>query len=166
MAWELTWPLAVIDIAFVFVIHGWFETEGETWDSIWALASFFTVSPWVIRRALRREYGGRTVTVVRADSVGDTLDYQESLKVMWLLAWRTLALSLAGLLVVSLVLKLLGIPSHSFTTESPLANNLGLSLADVVSSLLFVPFLIPGMLKKRFRSFHLDLTVPKRHKKR
>ena len=152
LAWELTWPLALIDMGVVFIIHGLFETGGETWDSIWALAAFFTVSPWVVRRALRRQKIG----VVRAAGNGNELRYQESLKVMWLLAWRTLALSMAALLLVSLLLRVTGFTSQQFSTRNPLVNNLGLSLVDAISSLVFAPFLIPGMLKKLYKGFHLE----------
>jgi hypothetical protein len=132
------------------------DANGETADSIWAVVSFFTISPWVIRRGLRLRYFRWKFEVVRATTRGPALTYQESLKVMWLLAWRTLALSLAALLVVSLVLWALRI-HHRFDTSSPLSNNLGLSLIDAVSSLVFTPFLIPGMVRKRYRGFHLDL---------
>jgi len=157
LAWELTWPLALIDMGVVFVIHGLLETGGETWDSIWALAAFFAVSPWVVRRALRRQ----RIAVIRPGGARRAaLSYQESLKVMWLLAWRTLALSLAALLAVSLLLRIAGGASHDFSTQNPLVNNLALSLADAISSLVFAPFLIPGMLKKRFRGFHLETGAP------
>jgi hypothetical protein len=156
VAWELTWPMALIDLAFVLLVHGFFDATGETTDSIWALASFFTVSPWVVRRALRRRYGRKKFEVVRATGPGSTLTYQESLKVMWLLAWRTLALSLAVLLIVSLIFWVARV-NHRFSTDSPLWNNLDLSAVDAVSSLLFTPFLLPGMLRKRYRGFHLQL---------
>ena len=162
MAWELTWPVAVIDAAVVFLIHGFFEASGESWDSIWVLASFFTVSPWVVRRALRREYCGFRVMVVRPNAVAETLSYQESLKVMWLLAWRTLVLTLAAFLVLSLVLsRFKGDLSQNISSRSPLVNSLGLSAGDALGSLLFSPILITGMLRKRYRGFHLE--VRKKH---
>jgi hypothetical protein len=156
LAWELTWPMALIDLAFVLLLHGILETQGETADSVWALVSFFTVSPWVVRRGLNLRYGVWKFEVVRTGVRGPRLGYQESLKVMWLLAWRTLALSLASLLVLSLVLWAARI-GHHFDTNDALWNNLGLSATDAVSSLLFTPFLLPGMLRKRYRGFHLEL---------
>ena len=156
MAWELTWPLALLDFLLVFVFHGIFDTAAETWDSIWAVVSFLAVSPWVVRRALRRRYGRLRVVVSGSPRA---LRYQESLKVMWLLAWRTLVLSLVSLLVISLVLRLAGLRSRAFTNEDPLWNSLGLSAADAVSSLVFAPLLIPGMLRKRFKGFHLELVT-------
>ena len=149
MAWELTWPAALIDLAVVVLIHGLFEAQSETPDSLWALASFFTVAPWVVRRALRIQY--------ERWKIEPRLTYQQSLKVMWLLMWRSLVLSLAALLVVSLILRLLGVSTHAVEEQGPLVNNVGLSLADALSSLIFSPFLIPGMLRKRYRGFHLEV---------
>ena len=114
-------------------------------DSIWAVAGFFGVSPWVVRRALNLKYG--TLRIL------PKLTYQQSLKVMWLLGWRTLALSLAALVPVSLILRALHLDGN-LTAESPLVNNVGLSLADAVSSLVFYPFLCStAMLRKRYRGF-------------
>ena len=160
MAWELTWPFALIDLAVVLLIHGLLEVSGETGDAIWAVASFFVVSPWVVRRALLREYGGSRIVVVRRDGESSNLSYQESLKVMWLLAWRWLVLALAGLLVLSLALRVTGFSSRRFSTQDPLTSNLGLSIVGDVSDLALFPVLIPGMLRKRYRGFHLELRAP------
>jgi len=149
VAWELTWPLALLDITVVFFLHGILDVEGETADSLWAVGSFFTVAPWVVRRALRLQYGKWRITPL--------LSYQQSLKVMWLLMWRTLVLSLAALLVVSLILRLIGVSTQAVGAQGPLFNNLGLSALDALSSLVFSPFLIPSMLRKRYRGFHLEL---------
>ena len=52
MAWELTWPMALIDLTVVVFLHGFLDVQGESADSIWAVAAFFAVSPWVVRRGL------------------------------------------------------------------------------------------------------------------
>jgi hypothetical protein len=155
-AWEITWPMALIDAAFVLLIHGLLDVQGETADSIWAVAGFFAISPWIIRRGVGLPYGGWSFEVVRRTGRDSTLRYQESLKVMWLLAWRTLALSLAALLVLSLLLSALRL-NYRINTDSALWNNLGLSLTDAISSLVLTPVLIPGVLRKRYRGFHLEL---------
>lgn len=160
MAWELTWPFALIDLAVVLLLHGVLDVTTETGDAAWGALSFFVVSPWVIRRALRREYAGSTVVVLRGEASSTALSYQESLKVMWLLAWRWLVLSLVALLLVSLVLRVLGLNSHSFSTPDPLTSNLGMSIAGDVSNLFFFPLLIPGMISKRYRGFHLEVRAP------
>jgi hypothetical protein len=139
MAWELTWPMALIDLGVVILLHGFLEVQGESADSVWAVVAFFGVSPWVVRRGLNLKYGRLRVQ--------PKLSYQRSLKVMWLLGWRTLALSLAALVPVSLILRALHLDAN-LAGENPLINNVGLSLADAGSSLLFYPFLVTAMLRK------------------
>ncbi len=163
MAWELTWPMALIDLTVVVFLHGFLEVQGESADSIWAVAAFFAVSPWVVRRGLNLKYGRWRVR--------PRLSYQQSLKVMWLLGWRTLALSLAALVPISLALRALHLDAN-LTGENPLVNNVGLSVADGLSSLVFYPFLVTAMLRKRYRGFRLELVeeappvpVPERKKK-
>ena len=164
LAWELTWPLGLIDAAVVLIVHGPLDARDETLDSIWAVAAFFVASPWVVRRALKQVYGGRKILVQRpggaAARLTTALTYQESLKVMWLLAWRTLLLSLAALLVFSGLLRVAGMSARTFSTSDPLVNALGLSLVDSLASLAFTPFLAPGMLRKRYRGFRLELGPP------
>lgn len=148
MAWELTWPMALIDLTVVFVLHAMLDVQGESADSIWAVIAFFGISPWVVRRALNLQYGPYRVR--------PRLTYQQSLKVMWLLAWRTLVLSLAALVPVSLLLRALHFEAN-LSSENPLMNNVGLSLFDAVSGLVFYPFLITAMLGKKYRGFRLEL---------
>ncbi len=173
MAWELTWPVSLMDLLVAFAIHGVLEAQGETLDSIWAVAVFFVVFPWVVRRALARPYGAwRIVAMVRVMKGAEgrsRLSYQQSLKVMWLLAWRPLAPSLVALLAISATLRLARVDTHafvdSFSSNDPLVNALGLSFIDAITSMVFLPFVIPGMLRKRYRGFRLEVReVPVRIK--
>jgi hypothetical protein len=75
---------------------------------------------------------------------------------MWLLAWRSTVMALAALLLVSALLHWAGFAARDLPAQGPLVNALGLSLADALTSLIFFPFLIPGMLRKRFKDFHLE----------
>jgi hypothetical protein len=161
MAWELTWPVSLLDLLVVVVIHGVLEAQGETLDSIWAVAVFFVVFPWVVRRALARPYGIlRTVVVTRGEE-RPRLSYQQSLKVMWLLSWRPLLPTFLALLVISATLRLARVDTNhfidSFSSNDPLANAVGLSVIDAITSMVFLPFVIPGMLRKRYRGFHLEV---------
>jgi hypothetical protein len=158
MAWELSWPLALIDLAVAVLIHGVLDARGETLDSVWALVAFFAVSPWIVRRAIGLRYGDRKIAVLHPAAEARALTYQESLKVMWLLAWRSLVLGLAALLVISAAIRL-ACGSFRFTIDDPLVNAIGLSAVDVVTTLVFAPFLIPGMLRKRYRGFRLELVT-------
>jgi hypothetical protein len=153
LAWELTWPLAVMDLVVVVTIHGLLDVTGETLDSLWAVVAFFVASPWVIRRAFRR---GR-IEAIRGGQQTGPLSYQESLKVMWLLAWRSTVLMLLAVLVLSGVLRLSGLTAGDLAPQGPLGNALGLSGVDAIVSLAFTPFLIPGMLRKKYRGFRLVL---------
>jgi hypothetical protein len=72
---------------------------------------------------------------------------------------------------VSLALRALHLDAN-LTGENPLVNNVGLSVADALSSLVFYPFLVTAMLRKRYRGFRLELVeqappvpVPGRKKK-
>jgi hypothetical protein len=157
LTWELTWPLALLDLGVVVLIHGAFDAKGEVPDSVWALIAFFGVSPWVVRRALERSYAGWHVVAVGRGVASRRLGYQQSFKVMWLLAWRSIPLALLALLVVSALFRVTGLKLPQGSLDDPLANAFGLSMIDTVSSLVLYPLLIPGMLKKRYRGFHLEV---------
>jgi len=157
MAWEMTWPLALLDLAVVLMIHGVLDTQTETLDSVWAVIGFFVVSPWVVRRALSRPYGKARIEVVAERPGRVRLSYQQSLKVMWLLAWRSTLVALGALFVLSGLLRVAGVQARDLPAQGPLVNALGLSAVDALSCLLFFPFLFPGMVRKRYRDFHLEL---------
>jgi len=150
LAWELTWPLALMDLTVVVIIHGILDAPGETLDSIWAVVAFFVASPWVIRRAFKL----RGIEANRAKETG-RLVYQESLKVMWLLVWRSTVLMLLTMVALSGVLRLTGFNARDLAPQGPLENAMGLSALDAMVSLVFTPFLVPGMLRKRYRGFRL-----------
>ncbi|HEY7336681.1 MAG TPA: hypothetical protein VH639_17440 [Bryobacteraceae bacterium] len=157
MTWEMTWPLAAMDCAAAIAIHGLLEVQGETPDSIWAVIGFFVASPWVVGRALALSYGPRSAVAVSRDGKARTrLTYQQSLKIVWLLAWRSTLMALAAILALSALLHLAGITARNFPALGALGNALGLSAVDAITSLVFFPFLIPGMLRKRYRDFHLE----------
>ena len=81
LAWQLTWPLAAIDLGVMIWLHGILNVRGETYDSVWALMVFFLISPWVIQRAFRRTYGKRRIEVVRRTAPErGPIHYQECLK--------------------------------------------------------------------------------------
>lgn len=145
----MTWPLALIDLIAVFVIHAVVEARDEKLDALWAVVSLLVVGPYVVRSALAQRYSGYEIS--------PPVTWQQSLKVMWLLAWRSEVLGLAAIMLVSSLLSLAPAWRASVTTTDPLVNNIGLSLVDAVSNLLFYPLLIPAMLCKRYRGFHLSV---------
>jgi hypothetical protein len=153
----LTWPLSLADLAVVVLIHGAIDTKGEVLDSLWALVSFFVVSPWVVRRALHRPAPDWRVVSVARSVEAPRLTYQQSLKVMWLLAWRTLPLALAALFLLSALFRATGVSLGSVSVQDPLVNQSALSVLDFLTSILLYPVLIPGMLRKRYKGFHLEV---------
>jgi hypothetical protein len=152
LTWELTWPLALLDLAAAVLIHGALDAKGESLDLLWAVASFFGIGPWIVRRAFLRE----KIVAMRNGVESARLSYQQSFKAMWLLTWRTLPLAFAVLLIVSLIFRLTGVSLPSVSAQDPLMNAFGLSVIDALGSLVLYPLLIPGMLKKRYRGFHLE----------
>jgi len=164
LAWELTWPLALMDLLVMLFIHGLLDAQGQTLDSIWAVVVFFAASPWVIRRAFRRDYSGHHIEATHGQE-SSPLVYQERLKVMWLLAWRSTVLMLLAVLALSGLFKLAGGSALDLAPQGPLANALGLTGVDAIVSLAFTPFLVPGMLRKKYRGFRLVLQPPPRRKK-
>ena len=151
LAWELTWPVAAIDLAVMLVVHGVLNVTGDSFDSVWALGVILVVSPWAVRRAFGLPYGGRRIQVAPGGSLG----YSESLKVMWLLAWRSLIIVFLAILVFSALLRAFGFQSLRLPGLSPLSNAVGLSMVDSVIGLGATPFLIPGMLRKKYKGFRL-----------
>jgi len=157
LAWELTWPLLLADLAAVVLMHGAMNVQGETLDTIWALVLLLVISPLVVRRALARPAPDWHVVSVARGVEAERLSYQQSFKVMWLLAWRTIPLGLVALFLISALFRATGVELGSISAQDPLVNNAALSLFDAVTSMLLYPLLIPGMLKKRYRGFHLEL---------
>jgi hypothetical protein len=153
LAWEIIWPFTLIDLAMVVVIHGVLDAQGALLDVIWGVVSFFLVAPWVVRRALKR----KGIVAVTNQVARPALNYQQSFKAMWLLSWRTIPLTFAALFLISLLLRVTGITLPRVSTEDPLVNSAGLSIADLVSSLVLYPLIIPSMLRKRYRGFHLEV---------
>jgi hypothetical protein len=158
LAWELTWPLALLDLGAVVLIHGAFDAKSETLDLVWELITFVAVAPWVVRRAMERRYADWRIVVVVRKTESYRLNYQQSFKVMWLLAWRTIPLELLALLGTSALFRATGASlPHTDLLEDPLVNQFGLILLDVVSGMVLYPLLFPGMLKKRYKGFHLEV---------
>lgn len=164
VTWELVWPGTLIDAtrALLLFLLG---IESTSLDSIYLLIAFFVVEPWVVRRALRLKYPGLHFNITgEEDSEPRPMSYQESLKVVWLLTWRSTLLLLAAAVPFSfLVGKVLHLPlTEWFHASSRLANALGLTMVDLVTGLAFFPLLIPAMLRKEYRGFRIAAIRPAR----
>jgi len=156
LAWELTWPLTLLDLALIVLVHGMFDVQSEAIDLVWGVFAFFGLTPWIMRRAFERFSPGKHVVAVSQGVEAPRLSYQQTLKAMWLLAWRTTPLALLALLLLSLFFRTTGISLPKVSAGDPLVNAFGLSMLDTITALVLYPLLIPGMLKKRYRGFHLE----------
>jgi hypothetical protein len=159
-AWQLIWPSALIELGWaVFQIVAGVQSTGV--DSLYYVASFFLIGPWLVRRAIRLGYPDFSLVVVGDDDRAHGMTYQESLKVFWLLGWRTAILMIAALIPLSLLVGALvkvsladWVRSFGF---SKVGNNLGLAAVDFLAGLALFPLLIPTMLRKQYRGFHLEV---------
>ena len=162
--WELLWPALLIDLAWaLFSFLADFGSSGP--ESVYHVAAFFLLIPWVVRRAIRHPYPGfRFVVLWDGDDEPHPMTYQESLKVMWLLNWRVAALTLISLAPISFLLGVvLYLPLtewFKFAAGTKLGNSLGLTALDLITGFAFFPFLIPGMLKKQYRGFRVAMKRP------
>ncbi len=164
LAWEMVWPATAIDAAWE--ILAWMAgIDSKLAFAVSALGGFFIVETWVVRRAVRHSYASFSLSVGEdVDDPPHRMTYQESLSVVWLLTWRVTVLSLAALLVTSLVCKILNIPLtewFSFASGSRLGDALGITAVDFITGLAFFPLLIPGMIRKEYRAFRIRIERPK-----
>jgi hypothetical protein len=179
LTWGITWPLLVIDVLWTLLLHAFVEGDTSTAETGFQIASLFLVGPMVLRRAFRLGTREHTIAVMKYRqeapmSIGDALS------VFWLLAWRSLILALLALAPLSLLLKFVVTAGMNEWVRglaaSPITNALGLTAVDGIMNMAFVPFLIPAMLRKRYRQFALVLrarpnapqmkSVSPKHKKR
>ena len=80
---------------------------------------------------------------------------------MWLLNWRSNVLFLLSLFPVSILLsKLTSRPlTETFAPilGSPLLSDIGLTVVETLASMVLMPFLIPGLIRKRYRGFRVHV---------
>lgn len=67
LTWALAWPPAPFDLAYgVFrLLHVISEAQLQVLDFVWAAPSFFVFSTWAVRRAVRLEFPGFHLMVLR-----------------------------------------------------------------------------------------------------
>jgi hypothetical protein len=157
LAWQLTWPLTLIDIGIAFIIHVVLDIHKPGAELVSEIPNLLIIAPWIVRLMMRRSYPGfRLKTLVNGTPA--EMGYTESFKVMWLLSWRTEVLMLVLLLVVSFFLRFVNVQLASLvpsTEESPFLSALGLSLVLNAAALILMPFVIPGMFSKKYQGFRI-----------
>lgn len=160
LTWSMTWPILAIDVLWTVALHAMVEQNTSTAESVFQAVSFFLLGPLIIQRAIRRGTGAHQI-VVRKNGHESTLGIGDALSIFWMLAWRSLMLALLALVPLSLLLKSV-VPAEMNEwvrglAASPVSNALGLTAVDGIMNMAFVPFLIPAMLRKRYRQFTLEL---------
>jgi hypothetical protein len=154
LAWELVWPLFLFDLGAALFIYAVLGRERQDLESVYVVVSILVVAPWVVRRALRRQFPSFQIVCIK-DATESYLTWQDSLRVFWLLAWRSMAAGLALLIPLSLLLNTLDWKPR-LANSSRLLDVAGLSVLDLISGLVLFPALIPGMLRKKYATFELE----------
>jgi hypothetical protein len=81
---------------------------------------------------------------------------------MWLLSWRTSILTLGSLFAISLFLRYLNVQLATLvpsSQEAPFLNAAGLSVVENSLALFLMPFVVPGMLGKRYQGFRVAAEI-------
>jgi hypothetical protein len=98
LAWALTWPGALFDLAYQLLRAqlGLPAAKAAGIDLVVAILGFFLFYTWVVRRAVRLNFPGFRLWVMRGDGGSGTreMSYAESLSVHWLIYWRSLMILL------------------------------------------------------------------------
>jgi hypothetical protein len=159
LAWKLVWRIALIDIAILSLV---FLVLGARINDIFVGYSLFAtlvVYPFVVRQVIPKRYDDFRIKVL-SDGDETTMDYTQSFKVAWLLGWRSELLVYVLLLLISPLAQLLPFQLSGLVPkaqEAPWINVVGLSLLMNLAGLILWPVVMPGMLSKQYRGFHLEV---------
>ncbi len=155
LAWELAWPLFLLDLAVIGVAYLIVGPKITDLYVAYALLALVIVNPFLVRRMAGLRYPGFRLAVL-SDGAEAEMGYTESFKVAWLLGWRTEIFSYLLLFIVSPLAQLLPFQLSSLvpsTSDAPLLNIVGLSLFSVMAGLTLSPFIMPGMFSKQYQGF-------------
>jgi len=160
MTWEIVWPLLALDLAWGMLFYVLLGRTESTVDTAYHLVTFFVIGPLLVRRMLRLRYSSFRVQTLRGGRDVEA-GYQEAWKAFWLLSWRSTVLMLVSLVPLSFILgKITDRPLSEYArgaSGNPFVNALGLMAVDAVTTVVFVPFLIPAMIRKRYRGFRFEI---------
>ena len=160
-SWQASWPGFVAGLPFAllaFILDS--PNELVKIQLAEAAIGLLVVGPFVIRRALAYAYRAFRFEVYGYGStVPRLIGRLESLKVVWLLSWRTEILSLACLVPISFVFTSLQKILPIFGQGNDTNPGLGMvyeSLLYLAADLALMPLIIPRMLSKRYTGFHIE----------
>jgi hypothetical protein len=169
LAWALIWPTIVFDL----VVWGPRDNLGltpqqvDSVDSILMMIGLFVIMPWVVRRAVRLNFHGFHLLVVRSSGEETrSMKYSESLRVAWLLAWRGgIILAIVLGLIYAVLWAVRGTrPDIQFQQHVAYPGFRGLGKKLVVELvecalvlIIFVIWTLKGALNKQYSDFLLKL---------
>ena len=160
-SWQASWPGFVAGLPFAllaFILDS--PNELVKIQLAEAVIGLFVVGPFVIRRALGYAYRTFRFEVYGyGSSVPRLIGRLESLKVVWLLSWRTEILSLLCLVPISFVFTGLQKILPIFGQPGDTNPGLGMiyeSLLYLAADLALMPLIAQGMLSKRYKGFHIE----------
>lgn len=159
----MTWPLLILDAVWAVFLYASGELDSTNLEIANELIAFFVVTPLVVRWVVGTPQHGYRFRIVHPGDPHKP-SYQESFKIMWLLNWRLLAAMLIALVPLSYLLGKITNRPLTETLEpivkSPFWNKVGLTAVDLAGSLALMPFLIPGMIGKRYQGFRVEVERP------
>ena len=161
--WQASWPGFVAGLPFALVAF-LMDSPNDLVkiQLVEAAIGVFVVGPYVICRALAYAYSSFRFQVFGYGStVARPIGLLESLKVAWLLSWRTEILSLLCLVPVSFVFTGLQKLLPIFGQAGETTPGLGMvyeGLLYLAADLTLMPLIVPGMLSKRYKGFHIEKT--------
>ncbi len=159
LVWEIWWPCASIATFVLLVQRLLGLREGNPAETASSLLIFFVFSPWVIRRAVKLDFPGFNLVVIRHNGTKTrAMNYWESLSVNWLFTVRALLLLIPLLIAALLVGKMLGMPNPFPLSEEPrsaVAAILFHVIGEATSFILFLVWLISAATKKQYSEFVL-----------
>lgn len=162
VALELSGPSAITFWFYAALEHKFRSVTGNVVPGLTlAIVWFFVVAPWTVRRAIALRRPAFDVAVVRRDGpASDRMRYGESLRVTWLLSWRTTLI-----LLTPTMLRAVLDPSFNQVTERavyPIQALLTLDWADLLLMLtvwigLAGMWLVGAAVRKRYRDFSIRI---------
>jgi hypothetical protein len=168
LAWALTWPGSVIYVIYWLLRASRLSPEVFIEMLCLGVLGLFLFEPWVVRRAVKLDFRGFHLVVFRSGSSEATrgINYWESLRVAWLLTWRTIMLEL--MLLVLVQVSWLGIhwlitgvlpprPLDIMTVQSPGAAGLLRTLGDQMFLLLLTFWVVKAAVRKNYSNFSFGI---------
>lgn len=151
LTWALSWPCILFGLGYdVFRrLLQLSEAQLQVFDFVFAALSFFLFSTWIVWRAVRIDFPGFHLVVVRSGEPEPTrtMSYHEALSVTWLICWRTAAVLVFPWVLLTLLVQ------QRLDVYGPF----GWLFDSVAELLIFYFWIVEAALKKNYHGFSLRL---------